>query len=968
MLQLAQYQDGRLELQEVPAPLPPPGGILVRNLCSVISPGTEKMKVEQARMSLLQKARARPDQVRKVLDTARTLGWRSAMDKVRNRLESPSPLGYSSAGVVVAVDPANTRFRVGDRVACGGAECAFHAEMIGVPNLLAAPIPEGVEAWQAAYTTLASISMEAVRQSGARLGERVLIMGQGLVGLLASQLLKASGARVMVTDLMDERLALSLATGAERVVNPKLSNLEDEVEAWTGGQGVDAVLICVGGKDRAIADVAIQCLRDRGVLVIVGMYDAELTWKTAYIKDIQVRYSRSYGAGRYDPDYEWGGKDYPIGHVRWTENRHFEACLHLMKTGQLDLAPLTTRRVSFVRVLSVYDQLDQEIGVVIDYPEPGAGPELVESRDEPAQLASDPPSSQSIKLPCKSLDVIGAGNFVRTMLLPHLRGQISLRSIVNSTGLSARHVKEKFGFEQADTEVESVFAKPGDALLIGTRHHLHAPLVLRGLEAAKHVFVEKPLCLTRDELEAIDLAVTSSKGSVMVGFNRRFAPASAHLQKVLAAISGPKVLAYHVFAGALAPDHWYARLDESGGRVLGEAVHFFDYACFLLGSPLRVTAQCVGRQDFPDSITAQIEFSGGSSAQIIYSAAGDHAFPKETFRVFAPGLVAECEKLSKSGASSRSQEQSDQVSRERPCRGNVGLAWISERQAESSDGLLRSATKHEADFCRLGEHPLRCCGECLILFLNWAVSARQNRKMRLGQQISWYCHRLRAMSPVEVCHRLGARWRIWTEGGFLEGLQPLDHLDVNVNVPRLPAISVFPESTRSQLATDARRLLRGDWQIFGWRDVNVGAPPCWHRDPASGVVIDPDRPAHSLDHRHLPDGADSRSIWEINRWAEMTRLAMHGWINDDLEAIRTAQIWIEDWCDRNPPGLGINWTSPLEVALRLLNFTWFDALVQAAEKREKPTCRPRCPVFFGKTSGPSPRRVDLALQIGRFFG
>lgn len=641
MLQLAQYQDGRLELQEVPAPLPPPGGILVRNLCSVISPGTEKVKVVQARMSLLQKARARPDQVRKVLDTARTLGWRSAMDKVRNRLESPSPLGYSAAGVVVAVDPANTRFRVGDRVACGGAECAFHAEMIGVPDLLAAPIPEGVEAWQAAYTTLASISMEAVRQSGARLGERVLIMGQGLVGLLATQLFKAAGVRVMASDLLNDRLQMASECGAERVVNPNQVSLESEVQTWTQGQGVDAVLICVGGKGRAAADMAIHCLRDRGVIVIVGMHDVELSWKTAYLKDIQVRYSRSYGPGRYDADYEWGGKDYPIGHVRWTENRHFEACLHLMKTGQLNLVPLTTRRVSFDRVLSVYDYLDHEIGVVIDYTE--AAPVVAEHRDEPATSGFELVESHAVATPCQSLDVIGAGNFVRTMLLPHLQGQIRLRCIVNGTGLSARHVKEKFGFEQADTEVESVFVKSGDALLIGTRHHLHAPLVLRGLEASKQMFVEKPLCLTLGELEAIDQAVMSSKGSVMVGFNRRFAPASAHLQKVLAAISGPKVLAYHVFAGQLAPDHWYARYDESGGRVLGEAVHFFDYACFLLGSPLRVSAQCVGRQDFPDSITAQIEFQGGASAQIIYSAAGDHAFPKETFRVFAPGLVAECE-------------------------------------------------------------------------------------------------------------------------------------------------------------------------------------------------------------------------------------------------------------------------------------------------------------------------------------
>lgn len=642
MLQLAQYQDGRLELQEVPPPQPPVGGILVRTGCSVISPGTEKMKVEQARMSLLQKARARPDQVRKVLDTARTLGWKSAIDKVRNRLESPTPLGYSAAGVVVAVDAANTRFRVGDRVACAGAECAFHAEMIAVPDMLASPVPEGVEIWQAAYTTLASISMEAVRQSGAGLGERVLIMGQGLVGLLATQLLTAAGVRVMVSDLLDARLTAAAGMGAEMVVNPTQSDLAIEVDSWTQGQGVDAVLICVGGKGSAVADSAIRCLRDRGVLVIVGMYDAELSWKMAYMKDIQVRYSRSYGAGRYDAEYEWGGKDYPIGHVRWTENRHFQACLHLMKTGQLKVAPLTTRRVKFADVLAVYADLDQEIGVVIDYPEsePTSVTSSPDDAGEPMLLQA---AVASVSTRVEHLDVIGAGNFVRTMLLPHLRGQIPLRSIVNGTGLSARHVKEKFGFEQADTDADTIFARSGQALLIGTRHHLHASLVLRGLAVGKHVFVEKPLCLTRAELVQIDAAVAASQGSVMVGFNRRFALATVDLKKRLRAVSGPKTLAYHVVAGPLAPDHWYSRLEESGGRVLGEALHFFDYACYLLGQPVRVVAQTVGRRDFPDSMTAQVEFRDGSSAQIIYSAEGDVSFPKETFRLFAPGLVAECE-------------------------------------------------------------------------------------------------------------------------------------------------------------------------------------------------------------------------------------------------------------------------------------------------------------------------------------
>ena len=641
MKQLAQYQDGRLELQDVPAPVPPPSGILVRTTCSVISPGTERMKVEQARMSLLQKAKARPDQVKKVIDTAKTLGWKAAMEKVRNRLESPTPLGYSAAGVVVAVDELNSRFRVGDRVACGGAECAFHAEMIAVPDLLAAPVPEGVEDWQAAYTTLASISMQAVRQAEVRLGDRVLVMGQGLVGLLATSLLKASGARVLAVDFVSSRLQTALAMGAERVGNPSETKVEDAVREWTNGHGVDAVIICVGGKSSGPADQAIACLRDRGVMVITGIYDAELSWKTAYMKDIQVRYSRSYGPGRYDPQYEWGGKDYPIGYVRWTENRNFEACLELMRTGQLDLKPVTTRRVGFGDVLDVYDKLESELGVVIEYCSPGFSRS---GEVEPAAESQIPDRLKAeLQNGVETLDAIGAGNFARTMLLPHLKGKITLGTIVNATGLSARHVKEKFGFSAAETDAAKVFESNGNAVMIGTRHHLHAPLVLKALQSGKHTFVEKPLCLTREELAQIDDAMTSTTGSVMVGFNRRFAPATLAMMQTLQNIPGPKTLAFHVNAGVLAPDHWYANVEESGGRVLGEACHFFDFACHVLGRPVKVTAQTVGRPTVPDSVTAQIEFADGSSAQIVYSAEGDSAFPKESFRVFANGSVIECE-------------------------------------------------------------------------------------------------------------------------------------------------------------------------------------------------------------------------------------------------------------------------------------------------------------------------------------
>ena len=372
MQQIAQYQDGRLEIQDVPHPVPPPGGILVRTTHSVISPGTEKMKVEQAKMSLLQKARARPDQVRKVLDTARTLGWKNAIEKVRNRLSSPTPLGYSAAGVVIGVDPGNTRFRVGDRVACAGAECAHHAEILAVPDLLAAKIPAGVESWEAAYTTMAAIAMHAVRQSEVTVGDRVLVVGQGLVGLLATGILRAAGARVLAVDLDERRLEAALAMGAEQAVSPAKSDLQEEVRDWSGGYGADAALLCVGGKDKRPVDGAVAALRDRGMMVIVGILDATLQWKELYAKEIQVRYSRSYGPGRYDRLYEWGGSDYPIGYVRWTEQRNFEACLALMDSGGLKLEAVTSRRVKFDDAVSVYDDLVGEgggadIGVVLEY-------------------------------------------------------------------------------------------------------------------------------------------------------------------------------------------------------------------------------------------------------------------------------------------------------------------------------------------------------------------------------------------------------------------------------------------------------------------------------------------------------------------------------------------------------------------------------------------------------------------------
>ncbi len=638
-----------MEWQEVPRPVPPPGGVVVRTTHSVISIGTEKMKVEQAKMNLLQKAKARPDQVRKVIDTARNIGWKSAYEKVRNRLSSPTPLGYSAAGIVEAVDEGNSRFRVGDRVACGGAECAFHAEYIAVPDMLTVKVPEGVPMWQAAYTTLLSIAMQAVRQTEPRLGDRVLVMGQGLVGLLVTALLKANGARVMAVDLDESRRAHASAMGAERVVISSSQELQNEVREWTAGHGVDAAVICVGTDSNTPIEQCADALRDRGRMVDVGITKIELPWRVFANKELDVRFSRSYGPGRYDPSYEWGGVDYPIGYVRWTEQRNFQACLHLLGTGEIDLGAITTRRVKFEAALPVYQALgdgsSDDVGVVMEYGEPddASPPDEVKSSVEPGDLES----ATRLAKPVERLDVIGAGNFVRTMLLPNLKGRIPLGTVVNNTALSANHVRDKFGFADAATDPETALGQAGDgALLIGTRNHLHAPMVIAALKAGRQVFVEKPLCLSAAELDEIDEAIAAHPQSVQVGFNRRFAPASVELKRRLDSVPGPKSASFRVFAGNLDAGHWYANQDESGGRVISEGCHFLDYFCFLLGSrPVRVTAQGTwpagGALPLPDSVAAQVEFADGSSGQLIYSAEGDTTYPKEHCTVYGAGIVAE---------------------------------------------------------------------------------------------------------------------------------------------------------------------------------------------------------------------------------------------------------------------------------------------------------------------------------------
>jgi predicted dehydrogenase/NADPH:quinone reductase-like Zn-dependent oxidoreductase len=539
--------------------------------------------------------------------------------------------------------------------------------------MLATRVPDGVENWQAAYTTIASIALQAVRQLQPSLGERVLVVGQGLVGLLVTAFLRASGARVMAVDVAPARRSFAQAMGAEQVVIPGQQDLRQEVRSWTDGYGVDAAVLAAASASNTPTEQTLEVLRDRGRVVVVGKTKVDLPWEYAFGKEIEVRFSRSYGPGRYDPNYEWAGVDYPIGYVRWTEQRNFEACLQLMKTGELDLAALTTRRAPFAQALEVYRHLlgegsATEAGVVLEYGDAAATARsatprltLVQSTAPEGRVADTPGAcakhvtTRPLRLSAavSRLDVIGAGNFARTMLLPHLKGRLPLGTVVNSTALSASHVRNKFGFAASGTAHEALLKDDvSAAVLIATRHNLHAPLVTAALAANRHVFVEKPLCLTLTELNEIEAALARSSGSVQVGFNRRFSSGAVELRTLLRNTPGPKSVSYRVMAGPLDPSSWYANYTESGGRILGEACHFLDFFCFLLESPpLAVTSQTVwpaaGRLPFPDSVTAQVEFADGSSAQLIYSAEGDSSWPKETCTVFAAGLTAEIQNFTK---------------------------------------------------------------------------------------------------------------------------------------------------------------------------------------------------------------------------------------------------------------------------------------------------------------------------------
>jgi predicted dehydrogenase/threonine dehydrogenase-like Zn-dependent dehydrogenase len=621
-------RDGRLEVLEVPPPALRPEGVLVDVRASLVSAGTERRKLEAGRKGLLGKARARPDQARKVLEKARRDGIGAAAATVRHRLDTPAPLGYSAAGVLLAVGSRVADLAPGDRVACAGEGYATHAELDYVPANLAVPIPDGVSFEDAAFTTVGAIALHAVRQADARLGERVAVVGLGLVGQLAGRILRAAGCRVIGIDL-DETLVERAVTGG--AVDEAFRRKDVPVSA----RGCDAALVTAAAPSSDPVELAAGLVRDRGRVVVVGDVGLELSRDAAYDKELEVRMSRAYGPGRYDAEYEERGLDYPIGYVRWTERRNLAAFLDLVASGRVSLGGLVTERVPVDDAPEALDRLlgasRSPLGIVIEY-EPTAAP------------LAQAPARVETHAPLASVGLIGAGAFAASILVPALReAGFTLDAVASASGAAARGAQERLGFGRA-LSVDELIADPGIGLIaITTRHDSHAELAARALRAGKAVFVEKPPALTEDKLADLAAARAESGGVLAVGFNRRHAPLARELRELGG--NGTAEILIRVNAGRLEEGHWRNDPEVGGGLLLGEGCHFIDLACWLAGGlPRRVS--CLMRADpgrplaAAEHFTCALDFADGTTATIVYGSEGSPKLGKESVELHAGGRSA----------------------------------------------------------------------------------------------------------------------------------------------------------------------------------------------------------------------------------------------------------------------------------------------------------------------------------------
>ncbi len=637
---LQDLRSGETRTEEVPAPKAGRGQLLIQTSRSLISAGTERMLVEFGKASLLKKARGNPDAVRQVLDKIRTDGLLSTLEAVRHKLDQPVTLGYCNVGRVIEVGEGVTGFQVGDRVASNGK----HAEVVAVPTNLCARIPDAVAEDHAAFTVLSAIALQGIRLAQPTLGETIAVTGLGLVGLITVQLLRSSGCRVLGFDFDPAKLALAEQAGAETV---DLSEGEDPVAkamAFSRGRGVDGVIITAATKSNEPVQQAAKMSRKRGRIVLVGVTGLELSRADFYEKELSFQVSCSYGPGRYDPNYEEKGQDYPVGYVRWTEQRNFEAVLDMMADCRLDPSTLISHRFSIDRVAEAYKLLSSDqsyLGILLEYP--GA----TGNDAQPALTTQDRRISVPAPIESKNatprLAFIGAGNYAVRTLIPQMKAAgAQLHLIASRSGVTGALAAKQFGFAGATADLEEVFSDPAvDAVVIATRHDLHASLAVRGLRAGKHVFVEKPLCLSLEELDEIErcyreLAEKGPAPYLMVGFNRRFAPQIRQMKSLLWRSSEPKAVVMTVNAGAIPKDHWTQDPTQGGGRIIGEACHFVDLSRFLIGAPCISESRTMLAED---TVSLQLRYADGSITTIHYFANGSRAFPKERIEVFCAGGI-----------------------------------------------------------------------------------------------------------------------------------------------------------------------------------------------------------------------------------------------------------------------------------------------------------------------------------------
>lgn len=635
MKQILQHlRTGELEVADLPSPRVARGSVLIKTQASLISAGTERMLIEFGQANLWQKARSQPDKVKQVLEKLRSDGVVTTAEAVLRKLDQPLPLGYSNAGIVVEVGEGVTDLQPGDRVASNG----NHAELVSVPRLLCAKIPEGVTFDQAAFTTLGSIALQGLRLAKPTFGEQFMVFGVGLLGILTIQLLTAMGCDVLAIDLNEDRLKLAASYGATTVNLADGSDPIAHANTWTQGRGVDGAIITASAQTDEIVHQAAESCRKRGRIILVGVVGLNLRRADFYEKELTFQVSCSYGPGRYDDNYERRGQDYPIGHVRWTEQRNFEAVLQAIQQGRIRLDELITHQFPIANASEAYHTIQNvptAMGVMLTYPRE-ATPINTQSIVNPSAVAT--PGQIRV-------GVIGAGNFAVSTMLPGLaQSDAHLDAIVDRKPFAARHAASKFNVRRALTHDKELFDDPTiHAVFFSTRHDAHARNVRDGLQAGKHVFVEKPLALNEEQLNDVIQAVqTHPDKLVMVGFNRRFSPHVLHMKQHLRGRSQPLCIQLTVNAGHIPADSWVQQASVGGGRIIGEACHFLDLLCYFTDSPIvRVSAMMVGKgpEIREDKMSITCEMADGSIGTVHYFANGSKAFPKETFQIFSDQRV-----------------------------------------------------------------------------------------------------------------------------------------------------------------------------------------------------------------------------------------------------------------------------------------------------------------------------------------